>query len=59
MIGWVGVLTGEWIQKAGSMGAILAFVIGGIVVLFVGLTYAELTSAMPKCGEIWYLVIEH
>ncbi|HDK7157371.1 TPA: APC family permease [Clostridium botulinum] len=51
MIGWGWVvLTGEWIQKAGSMGAILAFVIGGIVVLFVGLTYAELTSAMPKCG---------
>lgn len=51
MIGWGWVvLTGPWIQKAGSMGAILAFIIGGIVVLFVGLTYAELTSAMPKCG---------
>ncbi|MHB9921174.1 APC family permease [Clostridium botulinum] len=51
MIGWGWVvLTGPWIQKAGSVGAILAFIIGGIVVLFVGLTYAELTSAMPKCG---------
>ncbi len=51
MIGWGWVvLTGQWIKTAGSIGAILAFVIGGIVVLFVGLTYAELTSAMPKCG---------
>lgn len=51
MIGWGWVvLTGQWIKGAGSLGAMLAFVIGGIMVLFVGLTYAELTSAMPKCG---------
>ena len=28
----------------------LGFAIGGIMVFFVGLTYAELTSAMPQCG---------
>ena len=28
----------------------IAFAIGGIMVLFVGLTYAELTAAMPQCG---------
>lgn len=51
MIGWGWVvLSGEWIQTAGTLGAILAFIIGGIMVLFVGQTYAELTSAMPKCG---------
>ncbi|EJO5346273.1 APC family permease [Clostridium botulinum] len=51
MIGWGWVvLTGEWIRKAGSMGAILAFTMGGIMILFVGLTYAELTASMPKCG---------
>ncbi|SET15228.1 amino acid/polyamine/organocation transporter, APC superfamily [Natronincola peptidivorans] len=51
MIGWAWVvLTGEWIRMAGVMGAMLGFVLGGIMVLFVGLTYAELTSAMPKCG---------
>ena len=51
MIGWGWVvLSGQWIQTAGTLGAILAFVIGGIMVLFVGQTYAELTSAMPKCG---------
>jgi amino acid transporter len=51
MIGWSWViLSGDWIRTAGTMGAVLAFVIGGIMVLFVGLTYAELTVAMPKCG---------
>ena len=51
MIGWGWVvLTGEWIMMAGTLGAILGFVFGGIMVLFVGLIYAELTSAMPQCG---------
>lgn len=51
MIGWSWVaLTGNWISGAGSIGAILAFVFGGIVVVFVGFTYAELASAMPQAG---------
>ena len=47
--GWV-VLAGTWLQEAGSLGAIIAFLIGGILVVFVGLTYSELVSAMPKAG---------
>ena len=51
MIGWSWVaLTGNWIGGAGSIGATLAFVFGGIVVVFVGFTYAELASAMPQSG---------
>ncbi|RKQ30230.1 APC family permease [Oceanobacillus halophilus] len=51
MIGWGWVVTtGLWITEAGSLGAILAFVIGGILVLLVGLTYAELASALPLAG---------
>ncbi|SHJ75071.1 APC family permease [Desulfofundulus thermosubterraneus] len=51
MIGWGWVvLAGSWIKSAGSLGAMLAFLIGSIVVILVGLTYAELTPAMPKCG---------
>ena len=51
MIGWSWVaLTGNWIDGAGSIGAILAFLFGGIVVVFVGFTYAELASAMPQAG---------
>ncbi|BBL80197.1 amino acid permease [Rubrobacter xylanophilus] len=47
--GWV-VLTGTWLREAGSLGAILAFLLGGVLVVFVGLTYAELVSAMPRVG---------
>lgn len=51
MIGWGWVVSsGSWITTGGVMGAALGFVIGGIMVFFVGLTYAELTSAMPQCG---------
>jgi APA family basic amino acid/polyamine antiporter len=51
MIGWSWVaLTGGWIQEAGSLGAITAFAIGGITVILVGFTYAELAAAMPKAG---------
>ncbi|SIO90121.1 APC family permease [Nocardiopsis sp. JB363] len=47
--GWI-VLTGEFIDAAGSGGAALAFVIGGVIMAFVGLTYAELVSALPHTG---------
>ncbi|MHA7273933.1 APC family permease [Arthrobacter sp. Bz4] len=47
--GWV-VLTGGWIADAGTMGATLAMITGGVIMAVVGLTYAELTAAMPKAG---------
>ena len=51
MIGWGWVVsTGDWLQKAGSIGTILGFIIGGIMIYFVGLTYSELTTMIPKCG---------
>lgn len=51
MIGWGWiVLTGSWIQSAGSLGAITAFLLGGLIIVLVGLTYAELASAMPQVG---------
>jgi len=51
MIGWSWVaLTGGWINEAGSLGAIVAFVIGGVTVILVGFTYAELAAAMPQAG---------
>lgn len=51
MIGWGWVVsTGGWIEKGGVIGAALGFVIGGIMIFFVGLTYAEQTAAMPQCG---------
>ena len=51
MIGWGWVVsTGSWIEKGGVLGAALGFVLGGVMIFFVGLTYAELTAAMPQCG---------
>ena len=51
MIGWGWVVSsGRWIQNAGVIGTILGFIIGGIMIYFVGMTYAELTPAMPKVG---------
>lgn len=51
MIGWGWiVLTGKFIVNAGSIGAVVAFLIGGTAVILVGLTYAELAAAMPKVG---------
>jgi amino acid transporter len=51
MIGWGWVaLTGTWIEGAGSVGAMLAILFGGVVVVLVGFTYAELASAMPQAG---------
>ena len=51
MIGWSWVaLAGTWLDSAGSLGAISAFLIGGAVIAFIGLTYAELASAMPLVG---------
>lgn len=47
--GWI-VLTGGWIEDAGAGGAIIAFLIGGGIMVLVGLVYAELASAMPFAG---------
>ena len=51
MIGWSWVvLSGTWISSAGTLGAIVAFLIGGAAILLIGLTYAELASALPFAG---------
>ena len=51
MIGWSWVLfTGHWVLSAGSIGTLLAFAAGGVILVFIGLTYAELAAAMPKAG---------
>ena len=51
MIGWGWVVSsGQWIQSGGIIGTTIGFIIGGIMIYFVGLAYAELTTALPKCG---------
>lgn len=51
MIGWGWVvLAGEWVKQAGWLGATIAFIIGGIMCIFVGLCYAELVPMLPMAG---------
>lgn len=49
MIGWGWVVNvGTWIDGAGGIGAALGFVLGGVMIFFIGLTYSELSVALPK-----------
>lgn len=51
MIGWSWViLTGSMILKAGSLGTLLAFLLGGTIIVFIGFLYAELAPALPFAG---------
>ena len=51
MVGWGWVmLSGLWIKEAGVLGSLLAFAIGAALCILVGLTYAELTAALPLAG---------
>ena len=54
--GWV-VLTGGWLEGAGTLGAVIALATGGLIMVVVSFVYAELTSAIPKVGgEHQYLM---
>ncbi len=59
MIGWGWVInSGDWITTAGFAGSIIAMLIGGLMVFFVGLTYVfiyapqkdEIAAVMKKKG---------
>ncbi len=51
MIGWGWiVLSGGWVQQAGSIGAPMALAAGAVIIMFIGLCYAELCAAMPYEG---------
>ena len=53
-VGWIIVL-GDWLAQAGPVGAILAFVCGGLVTMLVGVCYAELATLLPVSGgEVAY-----
>ena len=53
-IGWVTAM-GGWLTHAGPVGAILGFGLGGTLMIFIGLCYAELTPMLPVAGgEVAY-----
>ena len=45
--GWV-VLSGQWIVTGGIIGTAIGFLIGGLMIYYVGLCYAELTTSIPQ-----------
>ncbi len=47
--GWI-VMTGDWVIHAGSLGSIVAMLIGSLIIISIGLSYAELAAAMPQEG---------
>lgn len=53
-VGWVTAV-GSWLTQAGPLGAIIAFGIGGAIMLCIGLCYAEATPMLPVAGgEVAY-----
>ena len=53
-VGWM-LVAGSWIVTAGPGGAIMAFAIGALAILVIGLAYAEMGGALPfSGGEIVY-----
>lgn len=51
VIGWSWVIYGGyWGTMAGTIGGIITFVLAAVLCSFVGLVYAELTSAFPRNG---------
>jgi APA family basic amino acid/polyamine antiporter len=53
-VGWVVALP-AWLAQAGPGGAALAFVVGGLAMMLVGVCYAELATAFPVTGgEVAY-----
>ena len=54
-VGWITVM-GAWLSGAGAVGAIIAFVLGGLGILAIGLCYSEMAAAYPVTGgEVAYV----
>ena len=53
-VGWVTAM-GPWLRTAGPLGASIGFALGGLLMLFIGFCYAEVTAMLPVSGgEVAY-----
>lgn len=53
-VGWVTAM-GPWLKMAGPIGASIGFALGGMLMLFIGFCYAEVTAMLPVSGgEVAY-----
>lgn len=59
MIGWGGWFHQGWIQRGGVLGAVIGFALGGMMVFFVGLTYARHPRIPQWRWRNMYSVIVH
>ncbi len=49
-VGWV-VVVGDWVLRAGGpLGAVIAFILGGAMLLPITFAYGEMTASMPVAG---------
>lgn len=48
-VGWI-LVAGELLNKGGPLGTILAFLLGGLLLVPIGQCYSELTPAIPVAG---------
>ena len=53
-VGWMVVID-DWLSRGGAVGAMLGFLIGGLVLIPIGYVYGRLTERIPDAGsEIAY-----
>ncbi len=53
-VGWMLVID-DWLSRGGAVGAMLGFLIGGLILVPIGYVYGRLTERMPDAGsEIAY-----
>jgi len=54
-VGWL-IVAGSWVLTAGPLGAIIAFVVGGLAISLVAMCYTEMGSRFPHSGgEVVYV----
>jgi APA family basic amino acid/polyamine antiporter len=53
-VGWLVVMD-DWLKRGGTLGGVLGFAIGGLLLLPIGYVYGKLVTMMPEAsGEIAY-----
>lgn len=49
--GWI-MMAGGWVESAGTLGAVLAFIFGAVMTSLIGVIYAEMTPMLPLSGGV-------
>src|SRR5216684_2084172 len=49
-VGWMLVID-DWLGRGGSAGAMLGFLIGGLILFPIGYCYGKLTERLPDAGS--------